>query len=298
MTPTLEQTLDQRIHAVNSERGVVEAALAQQFPAFTPLTPRPASAAGHLGLHARPDAQAAQVTEALYGEALEVLEELEGGWAWVRTVHDGYLGYTRSEGLGEARPAPLKITALRAHLYAAPSIKAPLLSRLSSGAGLQVLGDQEQHGEYGWWRVAYRDREGFVRTSATDPQEPRSGEDFLRQYLGVPYVWGGRSAWGIDCSGLAQLMTRLPLPRDADQQRDFLPTTQTPRLGDLAFFPGHVGIMLDERRMIHANATHMAVSIETLGEGSYGRKLAQTLTGFGRVPDDLGATSTTQDAAE
>ncbi|GGQ99225.1 C40 family peptidase [Deinococcus ruber] len=292
---TQTQELDLRIHAVNTERNVVEAALAQQFPAFTALTPRPASAAGQVGLHARPDELAPQVTEALYGEALEVLEELEGGWAWIRTLHDGYLGYARSEGLSEVRPASVKITALRAHLYAAPSIKAPLLSRLSSGAGLHVLGEQEQHGEYSWWRVAFKDREGFVRTSATEPQEPGDFEDELRQYLGVPYVWGGRSAWGIDCSGLAQLVTRLPLPRDADQQRDVLPATRTPRQGDLAFFPGHVGIMLDERRMIHANATHMAVSIETLGEGSYGRKLAQTLTGFGRVPDDLGAA---QDAAK
>ncbi|MFC6800629.1 C40 family peptidase [Deinococcus caeni] len=72
------------------------------------------------------------------------------------------------------------------------------------------------------------------------------------------------------------------LPRDADQQQAALTPVQTARRGDLVFFPGHVGVMLDGRTLVHANATHMRVSVETLGEGEYGARLQADLSGFGR----------------
>ncbi|WP_425147670.1 SH3 domain-containing protein [Deinococcus sp.] len=275
MTPEL----DPRIHAVHQERGVVEARLAAQFPGYRVLHPRQVQAADQLSLHARPDEHSPQVTEALLGEGLEILEELDGGWAWVRTVHDGYLGYARTADLLDQGGGGLQVRVLRAHVYSAPNVQASVLGRLSFGAALKVQGEPEQHGDYSWWRAAYRDGEGFVRTSATEAQtslEPL-------HYLGVPYLWGGRSAWGLDCSGFTQLLVP-GLPRDADQQRDVLPSVKTPQPGDLAFFPGHVGLMLDDRRMIHANATRMAVSIDTLGAGDYGRRLERELTGFGRLP--------------
>jgi cell wall-associated NlpC family hydrolase len=109
--------------------------------------------------------------------------------------------------------------------------------------------------------------------------------DFALRLLETPYVWGGRSAWGLDCSGLSQLAYAAfgrPLPRDADLQQEVLTGVKEPVRGDLAFFPGHVGIMLDERWMVHANATHMRVTVETFGEGDYGKRLQDTCTGFGR----------------
>ena len=291
MTPLQEQELDPRIHAVNEERGVVEPALAQLFPAFRVLTPRPASAAGQFGLHARPDELSPQVTEALHGEGLEILEELEGGWAWIRTVHDGYLGYSRNVGTPSTAPPahPVGVQALRAHLFAAPSIKAAVLDRLSYGAALDALdSDPAQHGDYLWWRVGWRGGEAYLHHAATLPEDA-DRRAFALRFVDVPYLWGGRSAWGLDCSGLAQLYAgrdaagRSRLPRDADQQQATTLPVQTPQAGDLAFFPGHVGIMLDERRMLHANATHMRVTVETLGEGDYGRRLASSLTGYGRL---------------
>lgn len=287
---------DSRVTPLNAERRVADAALKGHVDGdWTWLTPRPARVAvGLLSLHARPDASSAQVTEALHGEHVDILEDLPGGWAWVRTGHDAYLGYARSTGLtapfgGEA----VRVTAPRAHVFAAPKVSAGVLGRVSYGARLAPLDAAPvQGGEYQWWRVTYRrddgsDVEGFVHAAATAAEaEPRGVDlDFARRFLDVPYLWGGRSAWGLDCSGLTQLVyahAGRALPRDADQQEAFLTRVDAPRAGDLAFFPGHVGLMLNERDMLHANATHMRVTIDTLGVGAYGTRLAASLTRFGR----------------
>ena len=293
-----EADLDLRIHAVQHERGVVEPALAGQFPEYRALTPRPAFAAAQFSFHAHPDPRSPQVTEALHGERLELLETLPGGWAWLRTVHDGYLGYARTDGLSFAAPArPLRVQAPRAHLYPTPGVKLPPLERVSAGAVLDALDEEPvQHGEYLWWRVAGRGGEGYLHAAAAEPpwiQEPAGWTEgrlaSISAYLGTPYLWGGRSAWGLDCSGLTQLYAghdaqgRSRLPRDADQQQAATLPVSSPERGDLAFFPGHVGLMLDERRLLHANATHLRVSVEALGEGDYGRRLAAAVLGFGRL---------------
>lgn len=107
---------------------------------------------------------------------------------------------------------------------------------------------------------------------------------FALGFLDTPYVWGGRSAWGLDCSGLTQLVYGAfgrPCPATRTSSRRLAPVTDA-QPGDLAFFPGHVGLMLGDRRMLHANATHMRVTVETLGEGEYGTRLQSELSGFGR----------------
>ncbi|WP_161882114.1 C40 family peptidase [Deinococcus alpinitundrae] len=276
--------LDPRIHAYDDTGRLAETALLGRLDhSFTFIDPAPAwTGAARLGLHARPDVASPQVTEALPGEALEVVVRRADGWAWLRTRADGYLGFARAEALRAQAPTGARtVTALRGHVYAQPSIKSAVVAELCLGAQVPLTGEViTEHGRR--WQAT---EQGWVQAVCFAPLPDADPAALALRFVGTPYVWGGRSAWGLDCSGLAQLVFgafRRALPRDADQQQAALGAVDFARRGDLAFFPGHVGIMLGEQQMVHANATWMGVSVETLGEGEYGRKLQGELLGFGR----------------
>ncbi|WP_164473387.1 C40 family peptidase [Deinococcus psychrotolerans] len=284
--------LDSRIHAYDEVGRLAELSLLGRldtsFRFVEPVAAR--CGAARLSLRARPDAHSPQVSEALPGEALEVIVRRPDGWAWLRTLHDGYLGFARVEGLAEQSPGaalqrpPLKITALRGHVYAQPSIKAQKVAEVCLGAEL-AGGSDEMVSEGGRQWLAVEG--GFVQAVCAEPLSDTDSAALALRFVDTPYVWGGRSAWGLDCSGLSQLVYAAfgrGLPRDADQQQAALRPVDTAQRGDLAFFDGHVGVMLGGERMVHANATQMAVSVETLGEGEYGKRLKAGLLGFGRWP--------------
>jgi hypothetical protein len=288
MPETLDlDRLDQRVVAVDTERRLAERSFQGRLEgSWTWLEPQPLVAArGHVSLRARPDATSAQVTEALLGESVELLDEYQG-WAWVRTAHDGYLGYTQRSALSAPVEQPLtQVTALRGHLYSRPQITAPVLDVVSFGTLLPVVDPEPLHANgRSWWKIQYQGQDAYVHTAVTLPVANGTFKnlEWIQRYLGTPYVWGGRSAWGIDCSGLAGLFHGFRLPRDVDQQQAACSVVDIPQPGDLAFFPGHVGIMLDTQQVLHANATHMAVSVDVLGQEEYGMQLAADLTGFGR----------------
>ncbi|MDB5045744.1 MAG: peptidase [Deinococcus sp.] len=288
---TVAQTLDPRLHVYDPVRRLAEKSLEGQLEGgeWQWLT----AAAGwtgnaRLSLRAAPELGAEQVSEALPGEPLSVLLR-QGEWAWVKTEHDGYPGWVRVGGVldGLSAGETLKITALRAHAYARPKISAPIVAELAFGAvAVQGSGESVTEGGRVWRPVLLPGgAAAWVQAVCAAPVSETDVADFALRFLDTPYVWGGRSAWGLDCSGLSQLVYAAfgrAIPRDADLQQKALSAVETPARGDLAFFPGHVGIMLDGRRVLHANATHMRVTIETLGEGEYGRRLQETCTGFGR----------------
>jgi cell wall-associated NlpC family hydrolase len=216
--------------------------------------------------HPAPDAPLD--TEVLMGDAVTVYDEHEG-WAWGQLEGDGYVGYVPSEALRAQAPAPThRVTALRTFIYPGANLKMPPSAWLSLGAGVAVEGTD---GEYS--RLAGG---GFVFSGHLGPLASHDS-DFVtvaERFVGTPYLWGGKTSLGLDCSGLIQLSLAaagMAAPRDTDMQERALgaPVEIRPdlgglRRGDLIFWQGHVGVMLDAERLLHANGYHMTVTVEPL----------------------------------
>ncbi len=224
----------------------------------------------------RPDAPLD--TEALAGELVRVYEQHEG-WAWGQLAGDSYVGYLPEDHLAGDAPLPThKVCALRTFLYPGPSIKLPPMEALSFGAMLAVSG------ESGDFLVTERGGHVFKpHLCARDALEP----DFVavaERFLEVPYLWGGKTSLGLDCSALVQLAlaaTGTPAPRDSDLQEQGLGAAVSfgdslagLKRGDLIFWKGHVGIMTDAETLLHATAFTMSVIREPL-RGARDRILAR-----------------------
>ncbi len=207
-------------------------------------------------------------TEALYGEAVTVFDESEG-WAWGQLDRDHYVGYLPSSALGTPSEPTHRIAALRTHAYPGPSIKLPPRMALSLGARVAIArteGDFAVSADGLWLWVRH-----LAEVGSHEPDFVAVAERFFE----APYLWGGRTSEGIDCSGLAQTaMTAagIAAPRDSDLMEaalgEPLPVDGPMLLlrGDLVFWKGHVGVMRDARTLLHANGFHMKVVSEPLEE--------------------------------
>jgi cell wall-associated NlpC family hydrolase len=205
-------------------------------------------------------------TEALYGERVTVYDENEG-WAWVQLERDAYVGYLPLSALGAPSEPTHRVSALRTHAYPGPSIKLPPRMALSLGARLAILrweGDFAVTADGLWlWGRHLAD-------------VGSSEEDFVavaELFIETPYLWGGRTSEGIDCSGLAQTALTaagISAPRDSDMMETALGEpvpVEDPAphaRGDLVFWKGHVGIMRDARMLLHASGFNMKVASEPL----------------------------------
>ena len=221
----------------------------------------------------RPDA--GLDTEALYGEAVTVYDEDEEGWAWVQLARDGYVGYVPVNAvLKQPVQAPThRVTALRTFVFPGPTIKEPPITWASLGSELIIERQTEVNGR----RFGLLGNGGAVVWQHIAPADhfDRDPVAVAEAFLGTPYLWGGKSSLGIDCSGLVQTAYRavgFSLPRDSDMQEagagqpvDLDPATW--RRGDILCWPGHVALVRDAETMLHANAYHMATAIEPMAAG-------------------------------
>ncbi len=219
-------------------------------------------------LRRSPAPDARLLTEALKGERIAIYDSDDEGWCWGQLENDGYVGWIAANALTAPGPAKThRVSALRTLLFAQADIKDPPLDSLPFGATLAVTRTEG--------RLAATTT-GFVPALHLMPLAEHE-KDFVavaERFLGTPYLWGGKTSLGLDCSGLVQIALNacgILCPRDSDMQERALgaplPRTTEMRRGDLIFWKGHVAIARDRETMIHANAFHMAVAIETTMEG-------------------------------
>ncbi len=197
----------------------------------------------------------------LYGDSVTILGS-DRGWAYVQSEKDGYCGHVKSSMLGTAVTATHKVIAPATHAYQRADIKSPDQLSLSFGSKLAVTA---RSGSF------TQTAAGFIPAAhiapigehATDPAK------IAHLFIGTPYLWGGNSRLGIDCSGLVQaalLACGIPCPGDSDQQQNLGAPARSGdfQRNDLLFWKGHVALVTGPDNMIHANAHAMAVTTENI----------------------------------
>lgn len=223
--------------------------------------------ASHAPLREAPSHDAPLMTEALKGDLVQVYDDNGEGWSWGQLRSDGYVGWLPSSALAKPGAAPTHcVVALRTFAFPSPSYKVPPAEVLSLGCSVAVTRFEG--------KFAVTANNQFLPVQHLAPIGTLESDvvAVAERFLGTPYLWGGKTSLGIDCSGLVQVALTaggVECPRDSDMQEGALgkPVELSAlRRGDLLFWKGHVAIARDAATIVHANAYHMAVAIEPVHE--------------------------------
>jgi cell wall-associated NlpC family hydrolase len=225
----------------------------------------------HTPVRRDPVTDAALATEALKGERVTVYETTDEGWSWGQLEFDRYVGWLPANALAAPGPAPThRVAALRTIVFSAPAITSPPIEMLSMGARIAIV---RAHGTFAVTATGgYIPLVHLVAMNAFEPDFVAVAERFV----GVPYLWGGKTSLGLDCSALVQTALTaagIECPRDSYMQEQALGRALDTsgdlanlRRSDLLFWKGHVAIVRDRDTLLHANGFHMAVAIEPIRE--------------------------------
>lgn len=222
-------------------------------------------------LLSHPEPRAAQQTELVFGQEFDVHAET-GSWTLGRArslvvggSRPGYVGWVETKTLGDVPLEPThRVNVITAPVFCRADLKSHIVMSVPLGANIHAMSETEDYVQIG--AGAYLSQRHVRQLS----QPETCWVTVARRYLGQPYVWGGNGARGVDCSGLVQMSLAacgIDAPRDADLQENSLGhgVGLPGQVGDLLFWSGHVGILATKTRLLHANATHMAVVEEPLG---------------------------------
>ena len=217
-----------------------------------------------IGLFKQPDEPSGQQTQLLFGEIFDIYEE-KNGWVWGQSALDGYVGYARAKAFSPPEAWTHRVQELATPLFVAPDVKHGARQILPMNAKLSVTDATGRFAQLANGQFV------FARHLAALDAVISDWVSVAERFVGVPYVWGGKTWAGIDCSGLVQTALEaggIASPRDTDMMESGLgaelPRDAPLQRGDLIFWKGHIGIMLDSARLIHANGFNMQVSIEPL----------------------------------